>query len=86
MASGGSAARALRGLAVIVIIGAIGTWSLVCCAQSCIQRGARWMNISFTDGIALVSACEPQSGIRGARFHFWPWRKKIPAQKIKSGA
>ena len=54
-----------------MVIGAIGTWSLVCYAQSCIQRGARWMNISFTDGIVLVSACEPQFGIRGARFHLW---------------
>jgi len=43
------------------------------------------MNISFTDGIPLVSACEPQSGIRGARFHLWPW-KKIEVQKINSGA
>ena len=85
MASGGSAARALQGLAVIVIIDAIGTWPLVCYAQSCIQRGARWMNISFTDGFALVSACEPQSGIRGAGFHLWPW-KKIEVQKINSGA
>jgi hypothetical protein len=41
--------------------------------------------MSFTDGIALVFACEPQSGIRNAHFHLWPW-KKIDLEKINSGA
>lgn len=85
MPSGGSAARALQGLALIAIIGAVGTWSLVSYARSCIQRDARWVGMSFTDGIALVFACEPQSGIRNAHFHLWPW-KKIDLEKINSGA
>ena len=85
MASGGSAARAVQVLVVIAIIGAIGTWSLVSYAQSCIQRGAGWIGISFSDGIALVFICEPQSGIRSARFYLWRW-KKIELEKIGSGA
>jgi hypothetical protein len=53
--------------------------------QFCIQRGTRWAGVSFSDGISLVFSCEPQSGIRSARFHLWPW-KKIELEKINPGA
>jgi hypothetical protein len=85
MASGGSAARVIQVLVVLAILGAIGTWSIVSYAQFCIQRGARWAGVSFSDGISLVFSCEPQSGIRSARFHLWPW-KKIELEKINPGA
>ena len=85
MASGGCAARALQGLVLIAIIGVVGTWALVSYARSCIQRDARWVGMSFTDGIALVFACEPRSGTRRAYFHLWPW-KKTELEKIDSGA
>ena len=70
---------------VVLILGAMGTWSMVRYAEYCIKRGARWNGISFDRGIALVFTCQPGSGIRRALFYVWPW-KKVEMEKVPSGA
>jgi hypothetical protein len=85
MVSGGSVARAARWLIVVLAIGCMAAGLVVLHAKQCIQRGARWTGISLDGGLALVFVCEPQSGIRRAFFHVWPW-KKIVLEKINSGA
>src|SRR6266567_4100266 len=71
----GSCSSTLRRLLAFVVLLVLAGWSLVSYGAYCIQRGAHWIGVSLEGGLVLVFACDPQSGIRTARFDIWPWKK-----------